>query len=63
LAREIFEAIARTEARTFPLVFLAASGILFFGYSWSWKRITKQVKKQFERDAAGIIQIWSSIYN
>ena len=58
--QEIFEAIAKNKLRTFLTGLSVASGIfilvILLGVG---KGLQNGIEKQFERDAAGIIQVWS----
>jgi putative ABC transport system permease protein len=58
--QEIFEAIAKNKLRTFLTGVSVASGIfilvILLGVG---KGLQNGIEKQFERDAAGIIQVWS----
>jgi putative ABC transport system permease protein len=57
--QEIFEAIAKNKLRTFLTGLSVASGIfilvILLGVG---KGLQNGIEKQFERDAAGIIQVW-----
>ena len=58
--QEIFEAIAKNKLRTFLTGLSVSSGIfilvILLGVG---KGLQNGIEKQFERDAAGIIQVWS----
>jgi putative ABC transport system permease protein len=58
--QEIFEAIAKNKLRTFLTGLSVASGIfilvILLGVG---KGLQNGIEKQFERDAAGIIEVWS----
>lgn len=58
--QEIFEAIAKNKLRTFLTGISVASGIfilvILLGVG---KGLQNGIEKQFERDAAGLIQVWS----
>jgi putative ABC transport system permease protein len=58
--QEIFEAIAKNKLRTFLTGISVASGIfilvILLGVG---KGLQNGIEKQFERDAAGIIEVWS----
>jgi putative ABC transport system permease protein len=58
--QEIFEAIAKNKLRTFLTGLSVASGIfilvILLGVG---KGLQNGIEKQFERDAAGLIQVWS----
>src|SRR6187431_451089 len=58
--QEIFEAIAKNKLRTFLTGVSVASGIfilvILLGVG---KGLQNGIEKQFERDAAGIIEVWS----
>lgn len=59
--QEIFEAIAKNKLRTFLTGLSVASGIfilvILLGVG---KGLQNGIEKQFERDAAGIIEVWSN---
>ena len=58
--QEIFEAIAKNKLRTFLTGISVASGIfilvILLGVG---KGLQNGISKQFERDAEGIIEVWS----
>ena len=60
--QEIFEAIAKNKLRTFLTGLSVASGIfilvILLGVG---KGLQNGIEKQFERDAAGLIQVWSGV--
>lgn len=60
--QEIFEAIAKNKLRTFLTGISVASGIfilvILLGVG---KGLQNGIEKQFERDAAGIIEVWSGV--
>jgi len=60
--QEIFEAIAKNKLRTFLTGVSVASGIfilvILLGVG---KGLENGIAKQFERDAAGIIEVWSGV--
>ncbi|HMI08240.1 MAG TPA: ABC transporter permease [Flavobacterium sp.] len=60
--QEIFEAIAKNKLRTFLTGISVASGIfilvILLGVG---KGLQNGIEKQFERDAAGIIEVWSGM--
>lgn len=60
--QEIFEAIAKNKLRTFLTGVSVASGIfilvILLGVG---KGLQNGIEKQFERDAAGVIEVWSGV--
>src|SRR6476660_6550830 len=58
--QEIFEAISKNKLRTFLTGISVASGIfilvILLGVG---KGLQNEIEKQFERDAAGLITVWS----
>lgn len=60
--QEIFEAIAKNKLRTFLTGISVASGIfilvILLGVG---KGLQNGIEKQFERDAAGVIEVWSGV--
>jgi putative ABC transport system permease protein len=60
--QEIFEAIAKNKLRTFLTGISVASGIFILVILLgAGKGLQNGIEKQFEQDAAGIIQIWSGV--
>src|SRR6476620_4865608 len=58
--QEIFEAIAKNKLRTFLTGISVASGIFILVILLGVGRgLQNGIEKQFERDAAGIIEVWS----
>lgn len=58
--QEIFQAIGQNKLRTFLTGTSVASGIFILVILLgAGKGLENGIKKQFERDAAGIIQVWS----
>ena len=58
--QEIFEAIAKNKLRTFLTGVSVASGIFILVILLgAGKGLQNGIEKQFERDAAGIIEVWS----
>ena len=58
--QEIFEAIAKNKMRTFLTGISVASGIFILVILLgAGKGLENGIAKQFERDATGIIQVWS----
>lgn len=60
--QEIFEAIAKNRLRTFLTGISVASGIFILVILLGAGRgLQNGIEKQFERDAAGIIEVWSGV--
>src|SRR6476620_2761543 len=60
--QEIFEAIAKNKLRTFLTGISVASGIFILVILLGAGRgLQNGIEKQFERDAAGIIEVWSGV--
>ena len=58
--QEIFEAISKNRLRTFLTGVSVASGIFILVILLgAGKGLQNGIEKQFERDAAGIIEVWS----
>jgi putative ABC transport system permease protein len=60
--QEIFEAIAKNKLRTFLTGISVASGIFILVILLgAGKGLQNGIEKQFERDAAGLIEVWSNV--
>ncbi|MCP2027075.1 putative ABC transport system permease protein [Flavobacterium sp. HSC-32F16] len=60
--QEIFEAISKNRLRTFLTGISVASGIFILVILLgAGKGLQNGIEKQFERDAAGIIEVWSGV--
>lgn len=60
--QEIFEAIAKNKLRTFLTGISVASGIFILVILLGVGRgLQNGIEKQFERDAAGIVEVWSGL--